>query len=359
MEKRATTRGELIMTSRRQHKNSVITIVATTIIVSAVAKRGPQLTVVTAESSKAKLVENVWNPFEKKTKIKINGIIEPKLSLQNNFKVSSKKADVIEFSQSNAVTNNDDGKLEKLDFKKLRNFKYLSSDNQKLARKTNSIPYMVEATNIIYDPQTASAVDFLGELWDQANFQKIALPDNTLPLESAMIYMGDDYVKYKSTSSYVGHSIEDDGNTAFGALKLLQPNAKLYRNMADLKKQFETKQINMAIVDSTTAITMRQDNPKLKLSVWGPDNYANYRMLSIVKGTKNKAAAYKYLDNRIAQSVQSRVSKTMNELPVNQEAQKSDANFSTYGSDALVTLDYSYLNEHRTTFNKRWNEIFV
>lgn len=355
------------MRSKRRQKNAVITItIAITAViilaiiftVGAITKHQSQLTVVTAENSESNLVKNVWNPFEKKTKIKINGIIKPNLSLRSKANTVPNNTDIIESSQSNTVMNNKNDKLEKLDFKKLRNFKYLSSDNQKLAKKTNSIPYVVETTDVIYNPKTASAINNVGQLWDQANFKKLGLPDINTPMGAVMIYMGNDYMRYRSTSSYVGYSIDNDGTPAFEALKQLQPNAKIYRNVSDLKKQFQTKQIDMAMVDSTTAITMRKADPTLKLAGWGFGNFANYRMVSIVKGTKNKAAAYKYLDNRIAESVQRRVSKDMNELPTNQAVQKTDANFSTYGSDDMVTLDYEYMNEHQADFVKRWNEIF-
>lgn len=68
--------------------------------------------------------------------------------------------------------------FKKLDFSKIKNFKYLSKDQQQLAKKTNTVPYTVNSVGIIYNPKKVNIKDW-NDLWSDKLKQKISVPDMT------------------------------------------------------------------------------------------------------------------------------------------------------------------------------------
>ncbi|WP_057881211.1 ABC transporter substrate-binding protein [Companilactobacillus kimchiensis] len=339
---------------------TVITLLSFGIILTGCHKESKAtLTIRTSDKNTELMSKEIIKPYSKKYKVSVNQQTDSTSSLHQRIDKKDLNADVIELNQSDTVAANDKQLFKKIDFKKLKNFKYLSSDNQKLAKKTNSIPYSVETTNIVYNKGNNLENGDFTRLWDQQNDGKIALPDTENSLWPAIIYMGIDYSRFRSTSSYVGHDFADEG-PALAALKELQPKVMIYDNVAELSKLFKDGRVNLAVVDSDTAITLKKNISSLNSTTLGLNVYANYQMAAIPKNCQNIKAAYQYLDYRLSQSVQSRASKKMQALPVNQSVQKIDSNYATYGSgsDYLVTMDYEYINAQRNKLIKEWNQIF-
>ncbi|MFT8527516.1 MAG: extracellular solute-binding protein, partial [Oenococcus sp.] len=255
-----------------------------------------------------------------------------------------------------ALTANKATVFQKLDFSKLKNFKYLSKSQQKLARQTNSIPYTINSFGIIYDQSKTGKITNWNQLWSSKFKNKLAIPDITTTFGPATMYVAADHV---------GKSITNKGGAAaFSALKTLKPNlVKTYAQSSDLANMFNSGQISAAIVGDYAVGMLQASNSKLQYVVPDSGTYANYDTVSIVKGSKNLKAAYQYLDFRISQSVQKRVAKTtsLNNAPVNQKVKlnAAAAKNKTYGkvADRARTVDFNYVNKHLKTWITRWNSL--
>lgn len=335
---------------------TVITLLLLLIVVGCSRNSGPQLHILTTDDAESKMTQEVLEPFTKQTKITIDGDYEKDSSLQGQLKNIPENVDIIEYSQSNAVTANQKGLVKKLDFNKLKNFKYLSKDKQKLARETNSIPYAMEEITLAYNPKTAHPIDDVDDLWIPESVDHLAIPDITTSFGPIMVQVASEYGHYRSTSSYVNSDI--DTVSAIEALQELQPYTRTYESTDELIKLLKNNQADTAVISSSQVPSIKAALPKLKFVTPGSQNVASYQMASILKGTKNTEDAYKYLDYRISQETQKRASKKMNKMPVNSVVQKTDHNYLTYGARDAITMDYVNFNKNIIKLRDQWQEIF-
>ncbi|MCV3296630.1 ABC transporter substrate-binding protein [Oenococcus kitaharae] len=321
------------------------------------AKGSKSLTISTFGLSTKQMQTDVLTPFSKKAGVKTNAQFgDSATRLTQVEKNKNSGVDVIELSQNNALTANKATVFQKLDFSKLKNFKYLSKSQQKLARQTNSIPYTINSFGIIYDQSKTGKITNWNQLWSSKFKNKLAIPDITTTFGPATMYVAADHV---------GKSITNKGGAAaFSALKTLKPNlVKTYAQSSDLANMFNSGQISAAIVGDYAVGMLQASNSKLQYVVPDSGTYANYDTVSIVKGSKNLKAAYQYLDFRISQSVQKRVAKTtsLNNAPVNQKVKlnAAAAKNKTYGkvADRARTVDFNYVNKHLKTWITRWNSL--
>ncbi|GFZ26156.1 ABC transporter substrate-binding protein [Lactobacillus corticis] len=314
------------------------------------------LTVSTFGLSTKQMRRDVLNPFAKKNDVKVKtqfGDSSTRLTqIEHN---SNSGVDVVELAQNNAVTGQKKGLFKKLDFSKLKNYKYLSASEKKLAKETNSIPYTVNSLGIIYNPKKVKINDWK-DLWSSKLKGKIAIPDITTTFGPAMLYIAGDYA---------GTAVTKDGGTvAFKALKQLKPNVvKTYTQSSDLSNMFKTGEISVAVVGDYAVGMLQSTNKGLKYFVPNSGTYANYDNVSILKNSKNTEAAYKYIDYRLSKSVQKKVAgaNSLNNAPVNSQVKLSseEAANKTYGSVAkrAKTINFFYVNNHISKWITKWNKI--
>ncbi|OIL37601.1 spermidine/putrescine ABC transporter substrate-binding protein [Oenococcus oeni] len=321
------------------------------------AKSSGSLTVSTFGLSTKQMQSDVLTPFSKKTNVKINTQFgDSATRLTQIEKNKNSNVDVVELSQNNALTANNEKVFQKLDFSKLKNFKYLSKSEQKLAKETNSIPYTINSVGIVYNAKKVGKITSWNQLWSSKLKNKISIPDVTTTFGPAMLYIAADHSGKSITSK--------SGASAFSALKSLKPNlVKTYTQSSDLANMFNSGEIQAAVVGDYAVGMLETSNSSLRYVVPNSGTYANYDTVSIVKGTKNLKAAYKYLDYRISKSVQKKVAKTssLNNAPVNTKVKLSAANAKnkTYGkiADRAKTIDFKYVNAHLKNWITRWNSL--
>lgn len=267
-----------------------------------------------------------------------------------------KGTDVVELSQINAVRGNSEGLFKKLDFKKLHNFKYLSESQQQLARTTNSIPYTMQSVELAYDPDVVDDISFTVDLWNRDLVKSLAIPNLSSSLGPAMIYVGDGYYKYRSTSSYVGHGLGNRGELAFAALGKLKPYTRSYQSTSEVVKLFKEKKIAVAVISSSAEKQIKAKLPKLTVVVPGDMyNVANYQMLSIPKDSKNEDLSYKYIDYCLKKSVQKQTFELTNETPVRSGVIEKKG----YNPNAVITIpDLPEQLPNFDSWQKQWKQIF-
>ena len=314
------------------------------------------LSVSTFGLSTKQMRSDVLTPFSKEYNVKVVtqfGDSSTRLTqIEHN---PNSNIDVIELAQNNAVTGSSKKLFKKIDFNKLKNFKYLSKSEQKLAKETNSVPYTVNSLGIIYNSKKIKINDWK-DLWSPKLKNKISIPDITTTFGPAMLYLAGDYAK---TSV-----LKDSGKAAFNALENLKPNiVKTYTQSSDLSNMFKGGEIDVAVVGDYAVGMLKATNPDLKYIVPTSGTYANYDNVSILKNSKNTTAAYQYIDFRLSEKIQKKVAglKSLNNAPVNQEVKltNEEAANKTYGNVAKKAklIDFFYVNSHMPIWISQWNKL--
>ncbi|MGX7021351.1 extracellular solute-binding protein [Pediococcus ethanolidurans] len=321
------------------------------------SSQSSSLTLSTFGISTKQMARDVTKPFTKKTKVTVKTQSGDSAARYTQVAHNPNNGvDVIELSQNNALSGYKKGTWAKLDTSKLKNFKYLSTAQQKLAKQTNSVPYTVNSVGIIYNPKKVGKITSWNQLWNSKLKNKIAIPDITTTFGPAMLYIAGDHAGTQVT--------EDGGTAAFKAMAELKPNVvKTYTESSDLANMFKNGEIDVAVVGDF-AVSMIQDaDSNTVYTVPASGTYANYDTVSILKKSKNKAAAYKYIDYRLGKKAQKAVAstKSLNNVPVNKTVKLSANNSKnkTYGSIAkrAKTINFNYVNDHLTTWITKWNKL--
>ena len=336
---------------------TIATLIAMLVITGCRSQR--EFSVSTFSTDEEQMTEDVLDPFGKANDLNVKGQF---VSDSSRIKKSG-SGDVIELSQNDAVTLNKAGKLRKLDFKRLKNFSRLSSEQQRLAKKTNSLPYSIDTLVLLYDPQKVNGIDFTSQLWDKGWVNNPAIPDISTTFGPAMVQIASIYSQYRSTSSFVGTGIAAHGKFAFEALKELEPGTKTYKTIPELNQMFKKGQIDVAVVNGSAVSKILVDNPNLKyVNPNAFDRVANYKMVSILKDSKNVDESYKYLDYRISKNVQEKVAAkdSLNEAPVNQQADVKNNRYLTDKGTSrnAVTVDFEQVNQDLPLWKREWHDIF-
>lgn len=218
------------------------------------------------------------------------------------------------------------------------------------------MPYTVNSVGIIYNPQKAGKITNWNQLWNSQLKGKIAIPDITTTFGPAMLYIAGEHAGTQVT--------KDGGTAAFKAMAELKPNVvKTYTDSSDLANMFKNGEIDAAVVGDFAVSMIQAAVPNTVYTVPESGTYANYDTVSILKGSKNKAAAYKYIDYRLGQTAQKAVASTnsLNNAPVNTTVKLSTASSKnkTYGTVAkrARTIDFQYVNAHLSSWVTKWNKL--
>lgn len=319
-------------------------------------KSGGNLTVSTFGMSTKQMQRDVLNPFSKKTGVQVKTQFGDSANRLTQIEHDSHNGDdVIELSQNNALTANKKGLFKKINFNKITDFNKLSTNQQKLAKETNSIPYTVNSVGIIYNPKKVKINDW-NDLWSSKLRNKIAIPDITTTFGPAMLYIASDHEK-KSI-------IQDDGQAAFKGISDLKPNVvKTYAQSSDLANMFKTGEIDAAVVGDYAVGMIKKADPNVQYLVPKSGTYANYDTVSILKNSKNINNSYKYINYRLNKNVQKRVAavNSLNNAPVNKNVKlsKVDAKDKTYGvvTKRAKMVNFNFVNQHLTKWISEWNKI--
>lgn len=295
---------------------------------------------ISSNVTSSKFEKNIIRPFAKKNNSNINLLTD------------DKNADIIELSQLDTAKENKAGRFKKLDYKRIANFKYLSNEQQKLAKETNSVPLSMERLSMVYDSRRIGPPYFFYDLWNQEQVKSIALPDITTKFGPAIIYLGNDYDHYRSTSSYVSDEVENHGQDSFRALRELEAYTRIYKNQTELINLFEKKQINVAVVGTSTAEKLIQRMPYLRVTDGHQiTNTVVYQMAAVSKDSKNIELSYKYLNYLLSKNIQ----KKMNSL----ESVSDNLSVEVKNKELIVTtMNSNLVLDELGGWKKEWDQIF-
>jgi len=345
---------------------TVITTLLLTLLVAGCSngskKESTQLTVSTFGLATKQMTRDVFTPFGKDNNLTVKSQFGDSSSRFTQIEHNPNSGvDVIELAQNNAVAGQNKKVFKQLDFNKLKNFKYLSKDQQALAKKTNSVPYTVNSIGIIYNPKAVGKITSWNQLWDKKLANKIAIPDIATTFGPAMVYIANEHWQSQQASSSFVYNGKVDEKNAFGALKELKPNVvKTYAKSSDLANMFKSGEIDAAVVGDFAVGMIKTAAPDVDYVVPESGTYANYDTASILKNSKNSDAAYKYIDYRISKESQEKVASadSLNNAPVNSSVTLNDPKYMTYGDVAkrAKMIDFNYVNKELPSWIKLWNQ---
>lgn len=343
---------------------AIVTTLLLTLLVAGCGNKSAnkQLTVSTFGLATKQMTRDVFTPFGKANDLTVKSQFGDSSSRFTQVSHNANSGiDVIELAQNNAVAGQNKGTFKKLDFSKLKNFKYLSADQQKLAKDTNSVPYTVNSIGIIYNPKKVGEITSWDQLWDNKLENKIAIPDIATTFGPAMLYVANEHWQNKQASSSFVYNGQINEKQAFDELKALRPNVvKTYAKSSDLANMFKSGEIDAAVVGDFAVGMIKNAAPDVEYVVPETGTYANYDTVSILKNSKNTDAAYKYIDYRIGKASQAKVAEkdSLNNAPVNSSVKLDDPQYMTYGKTAenARMIDFNYVNKQLPSWIKEWNQ---
>lgn len=313
-----------------------------------------ELVVSTFALSEDIIDRDVFSPFEEAEGMtvtyEVGNSSERFTKLQNNPNTT---VDVIELSQANAASGVAEGLFEPLDESKVPNLAKLV-DGAKDAVASSGAAYTLNSIGIIYNEEAAGMViDEWSDLWDPSLAGKISIPDITTTFGPAMLHVASDYKGVDITT--------DNGEAAFEALTELKPNIiKTYTKSSDLANLFQTGEIVAAVVGDFAYPIISEANPDVTYLVPESGTYANFNTLNVLASSKNKEAAYAFINWKLSEELQTTTAASLNEAPTNADVvlEEDVAANKTYGDVAqrAKAVDFTFVNENLEQWITKWNQ---
>lgn len=316
---------------------------------------GPtELVISTWGYSEDLLWENVFTPFEEANNVKI--ILETGNNSERLTKLKSNpnsNIDIIYLSEAFAQEGIEAGLFEKIDYSKIQNSEKLDKKAKKLTESGYGPAYTLNRAAIAYDPnKTGFEIKSWNDLWNASLEGKVSIPDVTTTFGPSTMYIA---------SNYKGVDISSDsGEAAFEALEELKPNlVKTYTRSSDLANMFANDEVAVAITADFAYGRVKGGAPDVVFVDPSEGAFINFNTINIVKSSKNKDLATKFIDYALSTEVQTRTAKALGESPVNSQVELTEeesANL-TYGEivENSNTVDHVFVNSVKTKWIDNWN----
>lgn len=300
--------------------------------------------------------KNVFKPFEDANNVKIvieSGNNSERLTkLKNN---PNSNVDIMYLAESYSAQGIKDGLFEKIDYSKIPNAQKVISKAKHFIDEGYGPAYTLNRAAIIYNPKKVSApITSWKDLWNPALKGKISIPDIATTFGPAMVH---------AAALKAGTDIKsDNGDAAFKELAALKPNVvKTYSQSSDLANMFANGEITAAVTADFAYGTIKKAAPDVVFADPQEGAYLNFNTINIVKGSKNKDLALKFINYALSAEVQTRTAKTVGEAPVNEDVKltSDETKYLTYGDNVSKSniIDYNFVNPLMKTWIDKWNRL--
>lgn len=301
---------------------------------------------------------DVFEPFEEEFNCKVTkelDVVSTRLQkLEQNQENS--EVDVIELSQVTATEGAQKGLFQEIDYSKIPNIEY-QIDVAKELNTGYGPAYTVNALGIIYDKEALGfEITCWADLWKPELKGKIAIPTFSNTFGPAFVNVASDYK---------GVNVADDkGDAAFAALAELKPNiVKTYSKSADVANMMSSGEIDVAVIGDYAYNTVMKSREGL--TFFFPENtYASFNTINITKNCKNVELAYKWINYRLSEEVETRTSSLENdglgEVPVNKNVQVAAGTNVENTFNAVQTnaksVNFDVVLPLMEEWSNRWNQ---
>lgn len=297
---------------------------------------------------------NVFAPFERANNVKIVLEVGNNGERLNKLKIMKKSTvDVIGLAESFSLEGIKAGLFEKVDPAKLPNLKEIYAIAKEPMKGGYGPAYTIQRTGIIYDSKiTATPITAWADLWREEFKQNITIPDITITSGPPFI---------AAAAAVAGTTVTEDDNQAFQQLLKLKPNVvKIYTRSSDLNNMFIQKEVQVGVAQDFAFPRIKEAIPSAVFVDPKEGSFANMNTLNIVKGSKNKELAHKFINWWLSAEVQSANALDKLDSPVNTKVTLTakQAEGLTYGEAViknLKPLDWEYINVAMASWIERWN----
>lgn len=298
--------------------------------------------------------KNITEPFEKTYGITIS------YELGNNadrltkliVRKDNPNVDVVHLADDFAARAVKEGVLQPIDPSRLKNYGQLYEWAKDPIGGNYGIAYAVYSYGIVYrTDKIKQPVTSWQDLWRPDLAGHISLPDITTTQGPATVVM--------ASKAWGGG--EKDPDVGFRRLRELRQNVvTFYRRSSELVSLFQQGEVWAAPVPRFAWGQLLETGLPLKWVAPKEGIVGFLSVVSIVKGTKNLDAAYKYIDHLISKEVQTAEALDLVDAPTNRTVKvpPDKAELLTYGEaeiSKLIFLDVPYIVSVRDEWIQRWN----
>ncbi|MFD1744979.1 PotD/PotF family extracellular solute-binding protein [Rhizobium helianthi] len=303
-----------------------------------------------------KLNANVIEPFKKICGCEIVFETGNNADRLNKLKLrDGKGVDVIYLTDSFSQLGIAQGLFQKVDASKLPNLAALY-DIAKDPQGGYGPAYTIGRVGIVYDSAKVKPdITSWNDLWREDLKSAITLPGITTTA-GPMVVM--------QAGKHAGADAFEDADKTFEAVEALKPNvAKNYNTGSEMVNLISTGEAKVAIAQDFTLASLKSAVPTMTWASLSDGDIATLNTVNIPKGSENVELAHQFINFVLSKDVQQIQAEQGVDAPVNSKVQLTpeQAKMWTYGADMIAKLnrlDYEKLNEAKTDWIDRWNEIF-
>lgn len=299
------------------------------------------------------LRKNVFEPFEKQFNCKI--VLEVGNNDERIAKLKSNVGgvDVIFLADSYSVDGIQQGLFEKINLDNVPNIKDIYDVAKSTIGDGYGPAYTINRTGIIYDSAAVTTpITSWSDLWREDLKKKISIPEVTTTAGPALV---------TAAANKAGVELEGGIDKAIAEIGALKPNlVKTYTKSSDFVNMFSQGEIVAGVGQDFVYANIKKAVPTAEFAELKEGNYANLNTINIVKGSKNKELAEKFINFYLSEEVQRANAIDKVDSPINTKVvlTEEEAEGLTYGKDiinGLKTIDWKQYNSNKAEIIEKWN----
>ncbi|WDV46302.1 ABC transporter substrate-binding protein [Clostridiaceae bacterium M8S5] len=301
-----------------------------------------------------KLRKNVFEPFEKANNVKIVLEVGNNSDRLNKIRASkNSNIDVIFLANSFAIQGVEEGLFEKINRDNIPNLKNIYDLAKAPLGEEYGPAYTLNKTGIVYDSESVDLeIKSWKDLWNEKLKDNVAIPNITTTAGPSMVVMA---------GAKANIDALENSDAAFEALVALKPNlVKTFGRSSEAVNMFAQGEIAVVAIQDFAFGRIKESTPT---AVWvNPTEgaFAGLNTVNIVKGSKNKELAEKFIDWCLSEEVQmaNAVDKVDSPVNINVKLTDEQAQGLTYGEElikSIKVLDWTKINGVKAKWVENWN----
>lgn len=320
---------------------------------NASSKEPTKLVVSTWGYNEDKLRKNVFEPFEKANNCKIVLEVGNNDERLNKIKSMPGSVDVIYLADSYTVQGIEQGLFEKVNKDNIPNVKNIYDVAKSAMGDGYGPAYTINRTGIVYDTKTVTTpITSWNDLWRADLKGKVSVAEINSTAGPALMEVA---------ANKAGVKLSDNVDGAFKEISTLKPNiVKTYSKSSDFVNMFSQGEINVGVAQDFVFAKIKEAVPTAEFAELKDGNYANLNTINVVKGSKNKELAEKFINWCLSEEVQKADALDKIDSPVNEKVTLTaeQAKGLTYGKDVinnLKVIDWKQYNKAKAGIIDKWN----
>lgn len=300
------------------------------------------------------LRKNIYEPFEKANNVKIVLEVGNNADRLNKLRLGSSTVDIIQIAEGFAIQAIEEGLFEKIDRSNIPNIENLYDVAKAPFGEEYGPAYTVGRYGIMYDEAKVSKpIESWADLWDESLAKQVTIPDITTTAGPFMPFI---------VADIEGLDVENDTDAIFNKIKAIDKNlVKIYSKSSEVVNMFSQGEVSVVAGQDFSFGQVKAAVPTAKWVDPKEGAYAVVNTINVVKGTKHKELAEKFIDWILSEEVQKANAIDKVDSPANKNVvlTAEEAEGLTYGADVidkLVLADWKLINSVNKDWIQRWNK---